>query len=127
MKKVNLVELIKENVTINGELQQEMFEILESNIEDFDTLEEVKYYMENNAVCVTGAVGGLIYYSETKEIFKNHFEEILELVEEYKEEMGEINIDFNYNNLVWFAFEYLNRKWFYEIESLEDEEEEGEE
>lgn len=123
----NLVNLIKENATIETDLEKVMFNILENNISDYDTLEEIKHYMENEAICVNGSVNGLIYYSETKEIFKNNFEEILELVEEYKDEVGEMpNIELNYNNLVWFAFEWLNNRWFNEIEGLEEEEKDEE-
>lgn len=127
----NLVEVLRNELGLNSDLEKAMFDILESNIDGMD-LDEIKYYMENDAICSTGAVSGLIYYSETREMFKENFEEILELVEDYKEEIGEApNFDMNYNNLVWFAFEWLNNKWFNTIDwdSIEEDlnEEEDEE
>ena len=126
----NLVEVLRNELGLNSDLEKAMFDILENNISGMD-LDEIQRYMENDAICSTGAVNGLIYYSETREMFKENFEEILELVEEYKEEIGEApNFDMNYNNLVWFAFEWLNNKWFNTIdwdnieEELNDEEEE---
>lgn len=126
----NLVEVLRNELGLNSDLEKAMFDILENNIDGMD-LYKVKYYMENDAICSTGSVSGLIYYSETKEIFKENFEEIFELVEEYKEEIGEApNFDMNYNNLVWFAFEWLNNKWFNSIdwdsigEELNEEEDE---
>lgn len=123
----NLVNLVKENITINGGLQNTYFEILENNIEDFDTLEEIKYYMENDCICVNGSVSGLIYYSETEEIFKNNFNEIFEIIEDLKSEYGYNfieNIEVNANNLVWLTFEETVKSWYYEIEDLEIEENE---
>ena len=130
MKNTNLLNLVKENITINGDLQNTYFDILEAEICNFDNLEEIKNYMENDCICSIGAVSGLIYYSETEEVFKNHFNEILELVEDMKSEYGNDllqNMELTANNLVWLTFEETVRSWFYEIEDLQEDEEEDEE
>lgn len=124
----NLVNLVKEACGVSTDLEVKMFEILENNISDYDNLEDVKNYMENDAICSTGAVSGLIYYSETKEIFKEHFEEILEKLEEYQNDNGKVNFELTYNNLVWFTFENMVRSWYYSgVDELEETEEETEE
>ena len=123
----NLINLVKENITIEGGLQNTYWDILEANICDYETLDEIKNYMENEAICSWGSVSGLIYYSETEEIFKNHFDEIFEMIEDLKMDFGSefINsIELNANNLVWLTFEETVRNWYYQIEDLEEEEEE---
>lgn len=119
----NLVNLVKENITIAGELQEAYFNILEDNICDFKSLEYIKDYMENDCICETGAVSGLIYYSETEEIFKNHFNEILKIFEELRGEYGNEllrEMELTANNLVWLTFEETVRNWYFEIENLEE-------
>jgi len=57
--------------------------------------------------CVSGCVSGLIYYSETKKVFKKHFEDIMNFLSD-----DDIIVDdminknwLNYNTLIWIAFE----------------------
>ena len=124
MKKNNLLEMVKNSIEVKNDLEKTMLGILIDNLADYDNLEDIKNYMENDAICVNGSVGGLIYYSETHAIFKEFYEEIFELCNELKEEYGELNIELNANNLVWLTFEELTRKWYYNfIENLEEVEE----
>lgn len=72
--------------------------------------EEILTYMKDviNHGCVSGMVSNLIYYSDTEAFFKKHFNEIFDLLNEYKEETGEYpNIELNANNLSWFAYEQI--------------------
>lgn len=127
---MNAQKLVLNQIETNNGLEETMLNILESNISDYETVEEIKYYMENEAICQNGSVGGLIYYSETNEIFKNYFSEILEMLEYGKQETGEMpNFELNANNLVWWAFEYLVYNWTNSIDwsDLEEDEEEIEE
>lgn len=97
-----------------------MLNILISNIEDYDTLEDIKYFIENENICISGNVSGLIYYSETHSIFEKYYNDIFELYNELKEEY-ELNFELTANNLVWFAYEELCSIWYYNfIENLEE-------
>lgn len=89
------------------ELQNLFFEILESNYlpENYDTTEDFINDLDS-AYCQAGCFSGLIYYNETKEIFKNYFSEILAVYDEFTEECGHVlQGKLTANNLVWFAFE----------------------
>lgn len=120
MENKNLLNLIKNTIEVENNLEKTILDILIDNISDYDNLNDIKHYMENEAICVNGSVGGLIYYSEIEEIFRNYFNEIFDLYNELKEEYGELNFELNANNLVWFTFEELNRKWYYNyIENLD--------
>ena len=124
MEKNNLLEMVKNSIETKNELEKTMLDILINNLVDCDSLEDIKNYMENDAICVNGSVSRLIYYSETHAIFKEFYEEIFNLYNDLKEEYGELNIELNANNLVWLTFEELTRKWYYSyIEDLEIEEE----
>ena len=119
MKK-NLINLIENSIKVNNDLEKTMLDILISNIEEYDTLEDIKHFIENENICVNGSVSGLIYYSETHAIFKEFYEEIFNLYNDLKEEY-ELNFELTANNLVWFAYEELCRIWYYNvIEDLEE-------
>jgi len=85
--------------------------------------------------CASGMVTSLIYYCDTDKFFVNYHAEILELVENYKNEIGEFplgNREFNSNNLAWFGYEWTmtsisNMIEEYSVGELEDDEEEYEE
>jgi hypothetical protein len=60
----------------------------------------------------SGSVNGLIYYSDTNAFAKRYMDELLMIVEEYKDNCGEIEIDMSdsthfYNWLSWFGWEYM--------------------
>ena len=89
----NLLNLIKNTIEVENNLEKTILDILIDNISDYDNLNDIKHYMENEAICVNGSVGGLIYYSDTEEIFRNYFNEIFDLYNELKEEYGELNFN----------------------------------
>ena len=110
-----------------GNKLQELYkEIFVANCYDCETLEDVITMYENNEFsCISGCIGELIYYSQTETIFKNHFNEVLELTEEFKENTGmNLDIELTANNLVWFTFEYMIDYYFIpQIEEMIQEQE----
>lgn len=59
--------------------------------------------------CISGMVSGLIYYCDTHRFFDDHYEEILELKEQFEDETGStLKIEGDLKNyLAWFAFEEI--------------------
>ena len=120
--------LLNENLLVEkGNKLQELYkEIFIDNCCDCETLEDVITMYENNEFsCINGCIGELIYYYQTEAIFKNHFNEVLELAEEFKENSGlNLDIELTANNLVWFTFEYMVGDYFIpQIEEMMQEEE----
>jgi hypothetical protein len=82
--------------------------------------------------CVSGTVTSLIYYCDTDKFFIDYHDEIFDLVNNYKSEIGELplgNTDFNSNNLAWFGYEWTlnsinNYLEGFDTSELEEEEEE---
>ena len=54
--------------------------------------------------CQSGVVSSLTYYCQTRQVFKQFYEEILEIYDEVK---NGVNIEVNANNLVWLAYEHV--------------------
>ena len=107
----NLEMLLNKNLLVeeSNKLQELYKEIFIDNCYDCETLEDIiAMYANNEFSCISGCIGELIYYSQTEAIFKNHFNEVLELAEEFKENSGlNLDIELTANNLVWFTFEYM--------------------
>ena len=126
-KMKNLEMLLNEVLTIEegSKLQKIYKEIFIDNC-CCETLEDViTMYNNNEFSCENGCIGELTYYSQTEEIFKNHFNEIFELVEECRGNLGmNLDIELTANNLVWFTFEYMVSDYFIpQIEEMIQEEE----
>ena len=124
----NLEMLLNENLLVEKEnkLQELYKEIFIDNCYDCETLENIIAMYENNEFsCINGCIGELIYYSQTEAIFENHFNEVLELAEEFKENSGlNLDIELTANNLVWFTFEYMIDYYFIpQIEEMIQEQE----
>jgi hypothetical protein len=98
--------------------------ILESNMESLAPEDREQYLVDvTNHGCISGSVGGVIYYHETKAIFKEHFETILEALEDYNEEIGHDAVSPNiedystfYNWAVWFIVELTANEMLYQME-----------
>ena len=123
----NLEVLLNENLSVgeSNKLQKLYKEIFIDNC-CCETLEDViTMYNNNEFSCINGCIGELIYYYQTEAIFKNHFNEIFELIEEYKENLGlNLDIELTANNLVWFTFEYMVGDYFIpQIEEMIQEQE----
>ena len=124
----NLEMLLNENLPVgeSNKLQKLYKEIFIDNCCDCETLEDViTMYNNNEFSCENGCIGELTYYSQTEEIFKNHFNEVFKLVEECRGNLGmNLDIELTANNLVWFTFEYMVGDYFIpQIEEMIQEEE----
>ena len=81
------------------------------DILDYEDESAIKDYIQSvlDYGCISGVVSSLTYYYQTKDLFSKHFEEILELVNNLKEEC-DIDIKLNYNDLSWLAYEETVRE-----------------
>lgn len=131
---MNVMESLKENESSN--LRSEVLDILVDHIEDYESFEEVKGFMEDlrQYGCSSGMIGELIYYSDTKEFFIDNLDEIQDyvntLVQEHIYSINELDI----NEISWVVFESIANEFFYTIEDEmdnieveEDEEEDDDE
>ena len=124
----NIENLLNEVLTIEegSELQKIYKDIFISECCEYENLEEIQEGIDGgNFCCQNGCIGALIYYYQTEEIFKNHFNEIFELIEEFKENSGmNLDIELTANNLVWFTFEYMVGDYFIpQVEEMMQEQE----
>ena len=123
---LNVMESLKEDATSN--LRSEVLDILENHIEEYENFEDVRGFMEDLRCygCVSGMIGELTYYSDTKKFFIENLDEIQDyvndLIQEHVYNIGE----FDYNEIVWVVFEAIANEYFYTIEdemdNIEDEE-----
>ena len=81
--------------------------------------EEILEYVAQiiNYGCASGIVSALITYKDTDEFFNNHSDEILELLDNDKEEGILDKVEFNKNWLSWYAFERITFDIQYELEA----------
>lgn len=102
-------------------------ELLLNNIEGMSTEEQLQYLADVcQHGCISGCVSGVIYYSETMKLFKENMEEILEHLEDVKEEQGWNPLDSLedistfYNWAVWFVVEGAAHELHEEIQAEEE-------
>ena len=118
MKKYN--ELLNSLYGENS-LKDSVIDIILNHIDDYENsitfLEEVLQYG-----CSSGIVSELIYYPDTQSFFIKHMEEIFEVYNNVKDNLGP-DFEVNANNLSWLAFEYMTSIIYNEIETMEEEEE----
>ena len=115
----NLLNSIVEN-TMEGTLKHDVAEIILNQVDGYDNEEILEHLAQIvNYGCVSGIVSALITYSDTEKFFDNHSDEILELLDNDKEEgILDINeIEFNKNWLSWYAFERITFDIQYELEA----------
>ena len=124
---MNVMESLKENESSN--LRVEVLDILVNHIEDCESFEEVRGFMEDlrSYGCSSGMIGELIYYEDTKKFFIDNIDEIQDYVNELIQEgIYSIN-ELDYNEISWLVFENIANEFFYtiddEIDNIEDEEE----
>lgn len=128
---MNVMESLKENESSN--LRSEVLDILVDHIEDYESFEEVKGFMEDlrQYGCSSGMIGELIYYSDTKEFFIDNLDEIQDyvntLVQEHIYSINELDI----NEISWVVFESIANEFLYiiedEMDNIEVEEDEEDE
>ena len=118
----NLLNSIVEN-TMEGTLKHDVVEIIMDQVDGYDNDEILEYVAQIiNYGCASGMVPALITYKDTDEFFNNHSDEILELLDNDKEEgILDINeIEFNKNWLSWYAFERITFDIQYELEAAQE-------
>ena len=87
-------------------VKDEMYDIALCEIDGMSE-EEARYYLLNDAVPVTGAVSGLIYYSETEPIAREYHCDIVELMGDVYGDCIPYQSIKSGNDMTWFAWEYL--------------------
>ena len=116
---LNVMESLKEDAT---SLRSEVLDILENHIEEYENFEDVRKFMEDLRCygCVSGMIGELTYYNDTKKFFIENLDEIQDylndLIQEHVYSVGE----FDYNEIVWVVFEAIANEYFYTIEDEMD-------
>ena len=66
--------------------------------------------------CVNGIVPELIYTYQAAAFVKKHLEDIFDLYNELKEELGSLDMELDVNNLAWLGFEETIRQIASDIE-----------
>jgi hypothetical protein len=88
--------------------------VIDYILDDYRTDEDIEVFFKdlNSNGCISGMIGGLIYYSETHKFYDEYYSEIEELREEYEEIVGEpLQVKGDLKNwYAWFGFEEMARK-----------------
>ena len=125
---LNVMESLKENESSN--LRNEVLDILVNHIEDCEDFEEVKGFMEDLRCngCISGIIGELVYYSDTKKFFIENIDEIQDYVNQLIQEHVYLINELDINEISWIVFENIANEYFYtiddEMNNIEDEEDE---
>lgn len=93
--------------------------VIEDILSIRDTNEEIERYMIEvmNYGCTSGVCTSLVYYKDTDLFFKQYYEDILSLVNDYIDEVGSNPVEeFNANNLSWFAYEKIVQDLYYNLD-----------
>ena len=118
----NLLNSIAGN-TMEGTLKHDVAEIILDQVDGYENEEILEYAAQIvNYGCQSGIVPTLMTYKDTDEFFNNHSDEILELLDNDKEE-GILNmneVEFNKNWLSWYAFERITFDIQYELEAAQE-------
>ena len=107
---------ISDIISCDNDLEYDVFkDIFVGECECYGTIDDIINGIDNgdfNPEC--GCVGGLVYYEQTSNIFKNYFDDILEVANNYQQESGGV-LELDANTLVWFAWNETVSKWYNEI------------
>ena len=115
----NLLNSMLEN-TMEGTLKHEVVEIIMDQVDGMNNEEILEHVAQIiNYGCESGIVPALMTYKDTDEFFNNHSDEILELLDNDKEEgiLDMNEVEFNKNWLSWYAFERITFDIQYELEA----------
>lgn len=105
-------------LTTENPLQEKFKEIFLDHAAEYDNLDElVQAIYRGEFSCSAGCIGKLTYYYQTEALFRDNFNDCLEMIEEITQEIG-IMPEYNANNFIWTAFDYMVNRWLYEIETL---------
>jgi len=108
------VKKLKKLVTdySNNELYRS---VAESIIDEADGYENIQDWFNDlfSHGCISGMIGGLIYYEDTYKFFDTHYENIMDLVSEHADQGIGVDLmkDGNIKNTgAWFAYEETARQ-----------------
>lgn len=92
-------------------------EVINDLMDYSDNSEEIITYMMDimKYGCVSGCVGSQIYYSDTEAFYKKFCVEILDILKDIQENIGEISFELTPNNLSWLGYEETIRYLYDEI------------
>ena len=100
------------NVT---DLYKDVIDIVLNHIDEYENPQDYfKDVIEYG--CSSGLVVELITYHDTQEFFTKHMEDIFNLYNELKKELGTIEMELNANDLAWLGFEETIRQIASDIE-----------
>ena len=108
----------------NSKLERVLLEIFKNNCEGYESLEDiVEGHYNGEFSTVDGYISELTYYYQTREIFAEHFEDILDCLQGCCNEWCVSKpSDYDYNEMVWVTFEFLVTHWISDIEFMIEEE-----
>ena len=98
-----------------SELYKDVIEIVLNHIDEYDDPQDYfKDVIEYG--CSSGIVVELITYNDTQAFFIKHMEDIFDIYNDLKNELGCMEDDLNANNLAWIGFEETIRQIADDIE-----------
>lgn len=97
----------------NTELKRVVAEMVIDELDGYEKAEDFFSDLSSHG-CISGMIGGLIYYADTYKFFDDNYEDIMDLVHELNDQGLEINLETNdgniKNNGAWLAFEETSRQ-----------------
>lgn len=110
-----LTKAVIKDILSDCGIDEKETDITESMVEDLkSTMKDIVNYG-----CISGTVSSLVYYSQTKEFFITHMDDIFELYNELKNDMGSCPLgdkELEYNILSWFAYEQVTYRLLNDLE-----------
>lgn len=107
MKTQNTTSITNTLIFLKEQHADELIDIVASDaLDDSSSLSYLENVIQHG--CVSGWVSGLVYYTDTHAFFDTHYEEIHDLISDYKDDTG---IDLVHtgdlkNFYAWFAYEH---------------------
>lgn len=113
----DIASIINDIITCDNDLEYDAFkDLFIGECECYDTLENIINGIDTGAFDPEhDYVNGLVCHEQTSNIFKNYFDEILDIANNYQQKTGE-TLDLDANTLVWFAWNETVIKWYNEIQ-----------
>lgn len=116
---------MKNNKTLRELLLEESIEatgvklfVINDLLDVSDNDEEIVTYISDvlNHGCVCGVVTSLITYNDTENFTRNYLNEVLEILDNLIQEIGEPAFTIDSNNLAWLAYEETLRQLILELD-----------
>lgn len=113
----DISNIINDIITCDNDLEYDVFkDLFIGECKCYDTLENVINCIDSGDFDPDhNYVNGLVRQEQIINIFRNYFEEILDIAHEYQEKT-DVKIDLDVTSLVWFAWNKTINKWYNEIQ-----------